>query len=378
MRKYLLKSSISITLISTLLLWTVLQANAFKKMDVCNTTNGDTSWNYYDWLCTKDGIKVDNDDIFIKNKKESLYIKKEDTEIFNSKLKKSNIKISHVPFWLSSNKNATKDKQLCKIATSFDILNDDWTLNYTYYPQWCQPKIDYSNVYEDSDIDFESDNKWVDNFINDLFGGSIIEKKEIVEKDDNLTPEKVGGESLDFLDDLFWDSSSSAEEENYDFSSASEEPVDEDTTNSEETIEDADDILKEIFGKTNTDSKISLKWKQIVSAIREYNSSKVRIRVWNIEANVISDDMDYNTKVANLLRQVDNEFKIDSIKNDFAKNVSRVSYSLSTYNDTTDLETKEVFRNKLVTDLKKLKKKYKILKKKDRIISKSLEKRGQL
>jgi hypothetical protein len=88
--------------------------------------------------------------------------------------------------------------------------------------------------------------------------------------------------------------------------------------------------------------------------------------------------MDYNSKVATLLRQVDNEFNIDSIKNDFAKNISKVSYSLSTYNNTNDLETKKVFRNKLVSDLKKLKKKYKILKKKDRIISKSLEKRGQL
>jgi hypothetical protein len=42
------------------------------------------------------------------------------------------------------------------------------------------------------------------------------------------------------------------------------------------------------------------------------------------------------------------------------------------------LETKEVFKNKLINDFKKLKKKYKILKKKDWIISKSLEKRGQL
>jgi len=281
----------------------------------------------------------------------------------------------HNGFWLTmtkKQKNANKDRQLCKIATSFDILNDDGTLNYTYYPQGCQPKIDYSSIYNDSGEKNINNVDWVDNFINDLFWESIIEK------DDNLTPEKVSDESLDFLDDLFWDSSSSAEENNYDFSSASEEPVDEDTTDSEETIEDADQLLKEIFWKTNTDSKISLKWKQIVSAIREFNSSKVRIRVWSIETNVLSDDMDYNSKAATLLRQVDNEFNIDSIKNDFAKNISKVSYSLSTYNNTTDLETKEVFRNKLVSDLKKLKKKYKILKKKDRIISKSLEKRGQL
>jgi hypothetical protein len=54
-----------------------------------------------------------------------------------------------IPFLMSKEeRNANKDKQLCKIASSFDILNDDGTLNYTYYPQGCQPKIDYEN-YDD-------------------------------------------------------------------------------------------------------------------------------------------------------------------------------------------------------------------------------------
>jgi len=80
-----------------------------------------------------------------------------------------------------------------------------------------------------------------------------------------------------------------------------------------------------------------------------------------------------------LLSKVDNEFKVDSIKNDFAKNVSNVSYSLSTYLDKDiNEETKDVFRKKLVNDLKTLKKKYKVLKRKDFIVSKTLEKRGEL
>ena len=82
--------------------------------------------------------------------------------------------------------------------------------------------------------------------------------------------------------------------------------------------------------------------------------------------------------MAILLNKVNNEFKIDSIKNDFAKNVSNVSYSLSTYENTTDSETKEIFRKKLINDLNTLKKKYTKLKFKDSIISTTLEKRGQL
>jgi hypothetical protein len=82
--------------------------------------------------------------------------------------------------------------------------------------------------------------------------------------------------------------------------------------------------------------------------------------------------------MAILLNKVNAEFKVDSIKNDFAKNVSNLSYSLSTYNDTTDLETKKVFEQKLKRDISKLKKKYKTLKFKDTIISKAIATRNSI
>jgi len=285
-------------------------------------------------------------------------------------------------------KNANKDRQLCKKWTSFDILNDDGTLDYTYYPKWCQPKIDYSKIKLNTDVefdwnDYENNSDWVDDFIKNLFWEKKIEETDVMKDEqdtimeDDMNFEEMNEENFDFVDDLFSDNSEESEEENLE-TEYNDQPIDNETEAGEEDFDDMDDMLKEIFWKANTEYKIGLKWKQIVSAIREFNSSKVKIRVWNIEVNVLANDMNYNSKVANLLKQIDNEFKIDSIKNDFAKNISRVSYSLSTYNDTIDLETKEVFRNKLVNDLRKLKKKYKILKKKDRIISKSLEKRGQL
>jgi hypothetical protein len=42
---------------------------------------------------------------------------------FEHKLNPSNEKLYHVPFWLSKNRNRTKDEQLCKIGTSFKILD---------------------------------------------------------------------------------------------------------------------------------------------------------------------------------------------------------------------------------------------------------------
>jgi hypothetical protein len=79
--------------------------------------------------------------------------------------------------------------------------------------------------------------------------------------------------------------------------------------------------------------------------------------------------------MAFLLNNVNKTFKVDSIKNDFAKNVSNVSYSLSTYKNTTDIETKKVFKQKLKSDISKLKNKYKKLQFKDMIVSKALAKK---
>ncbi|MDQ7009177.1 MAG: hypothetical protein Q9M94_02705, partial [Candidatus Gracilibacteria bacterium] len=95
-------------------------------------------------------------------------------------------------------------------------------------------------------------------------------------------------------------------------------------------------------------------------------------------SNIISEDLEYASKVAILLNKIDKDFKINSIKNSLSKNISNISYSLYTYKNTTDSETKEVFRNKLIKDVQTLRKKYITLKKKDYMISKTLEKRGQL
>ena len=264
-------------------------------------------------------------------------------------------------------RNANKDKQLCKIDTSFDILNKDWTVKYTYYPQWCQPtESEQTSIFNSIDKTWEDYNK-ADGFILDIFWNDLKQDSEYMENTGSL--DTTDTTWLDFVDDIFTDWN--WWEENIEFNSASEEPIDNtDSGSTDESTQDADELLKDIFWKTNLDSNLSLKSSKFVKTIKDYSKNKIRIRVGNIEANVISDDMDYNIKVAQFLAKVDKDFNINSFKNDFAKKVSNVSYSYSTYNNTTDEETKKVFRAKLVNDIKKLKKSYKILKKKDRIISK--------
>ncbi|MDQ7023156.1 MAG: hypothetical protein Q9M97_06565 [Candidatus Gracilibacteria bacterium] len=179
-------------------------------------------------------------------------------------LTSSSEKISHVPIWLmtENQKNASKDRQLCKIAPSFDILNEDGTLNYTYYPQGCQPDIteedNFTNDYDDNFFSDYTEEKnevdvGADNFLKDLFG------EDITENEDRYI------------------------EDNIDFSSASEEPIDD---NSSESIESIDNILGEFFGKTNTESNLSLKGSKLIKAIRDFSQEKMRIKVGVVEANI--------------------------------------------------------------------------------------------
>ena len=251
-------------------------------------------------------------------------------------------------------KSATKDKQLCKIATSFEILNYDGTVKEIYYPQGCQEKkedIEDIEDIEDNETISNEDNENVDGFINNIFWDtSESNKEETVESNDYTEPNNID--------------ENSSETDNTNSGSTQDESV--------------DDLFKDIFWKTNNNTNLSLKGSKFVKTINDYSKQKIRIRVGNVEANVLWNDMEYNAKVATLLKQIDSELKINSIKNSLAKNISNVSYSFSTYKNTTDLETKEVFRNKLVKDLKTLKKKYKILKNKDAMISATLERRGQL
>jgi hypothetical protein len=331
-----IKKIVATILLASILLSAVNVAHSFKKMDVCNYTFWDTSGNYYDSMCTIDGKPSE---VVLKELEKNSgvldkrVVIKEPEHNFEHKLNPSNERLYHVPFWLSKNRNRTKDEQLCKIGTSFKILDHYWDFLELYYPEGCQPETE-SFFDEDSEKETE---------------------KEVYET-----------ESVDeFLWDLFWDNE--IEEKTPTVNAEDDEIIEEKT--SDETTEEVvwDDELDEIFGDL-----FSLKWKKLAPTIRDFAKTKLRIQIWAIKANFIGDNKSYNKSMSILLNRVNTEFKIDSIKNDFAKNVSNLSYSLSTYETTTDLETKIVFEKKLGRDIEKLKRKYKKLKFKDIIISKTI------
>ena len=271
---------------------------------------------------------------------------------------------SFPPLMSKEERNATKDRQLCKTATSFDILNKDGTVKYTYYPQGCKSETENLNFKKINRLETkktinnskDDDTEEIDNFIKNIF--SIEDKKEV--KEENIIDTKIKIEDTKTEIKDIKDANTSTG----------------DTLDSSGDA-DLDNIFKDIFNtwyKTNT----NLKGSKFAKALRNYSKEKITIKVWAVKANVLGSDMNYNSKVAVLLNKIDKELKIDSIKNSLAKNISNVSFSLSTYQNTTDAETKEVFKNKLINDIKTLKKKYKILKNKDAMISKTLEKRWLL
>jgi len=252
-------------------------------------------------------------------------------------------------------KNARKDEQLCKIATSFDILNDDGTVKYTYYPQGCQKKeektssgtFEKSSMKEDqnSNLDEES----VNAFINNIFG--IEKDKEEVQSSTWMIESTQTGQ------------------------------IDNSQTTSSGDIEndpDVKDLFKFLEWKLDTKDNLALKGHKMAKTIKDYSKQKIRIRVGKVEANALSSDMAYTQKVAALLKWVDRDFHLDFVKNDYAKNISDLSYSLYTYKNTKDPETKKVFKNQLIKDVKKLKRKYKILKFKDLLIYKTLQLRWEI
>jgi len=283
-------------------------------------------------------------------------------------------KLIHKPFWLfwPQDKTRMKDEQLCENGYSFDILDEYWNTIDKYIPEWC--KKETLNKYSESE-DLEFDSYWDEDLEFDSYWDEDLEFDSYWDED--LEFDSYWDEDLEF--DSYWD-------EDLEFDSYWDEDLEEINTENTED-EEIDNFLEEIFWKkinnkldvSNIEKQLKLWAKNLVSTVKNFADAKLELNIWAITVNLIKSQPEYNSKITKLLSKVDNEFKVDSIKNDFAKNVSNVSYSLSTYLDKDiNEETKDVFRKKLVNDLKTLKKKYKVLKRKDFIVSKTLEKRGEL
>ena len=281
---------------------------------------------------------------------------------FTHELTERKLKLIHKPFWLfgTDGANVLKNIQLkwgwdCVKWSSVTTLDDgnkiwshiDENCNWTQ-SEYSDFPLDPNNFVDP--IEFEEE--WTDDFLGDLFN----------EDNFNSIDDNASGDSSSNLDD--------------------------DSGVAEDDLGYVDDFLGDIFWKTiieklswDTTNKelLTLRWKSLSNSLKAFSKKSSKMNISNIEVNVLEWEWYYNSKVAELLHKVDKDFKIDSIKNDFAKNISSVSYSLSTFiSDDIDSEIQEVFRKKLIKDLKTLQNKYRVLKKKDMMISKTLEKRGAL
>ena len=302
---------------------------------------------------------------------------------FNS----SSIKLVHKPFWLFDLGDADYQKNIqlwiktsensknntCIDGSNFAVYDDAGEIISTYVDEKCTQA-------EKTSMDFTPDFWW---FFSTDEADASIENNELVEWE-----ELVDTEVEWFLNDLFgWDSQDEIVEEPVPVyvepvMDTTEEIVPEDSAaeNDSESLEDIDALFLELFGQIidtdNTvldDREFTLRGRELFKTIQAYSQAKETIVVWWIEAVVLEWNEEYRNTIISILSKVDNEFWIDSIKNDFAKNISDLSYSLLNHENTElSIETRAGFKNKIITDINKIERKYKILKRKDAIISHGL------
>ncbi len=347
----------------------------------------------------------------------------------------------HKPFWLFSDddrKNqAIVQETSCYEWSNFTVLDEGGNTISTYNDSNCNSKwlVDIednmqekTSIFLDDTLTVETlDNESIDEadaFLNDLFNTSssfndenqdteLTETNEWAEissegdeidsllnnlftEDDNII---IEGNSQQNVQPLMEESTSSDASEietetatinvneggSLEMNSASSDESEQIINQQDTSDAEIDAFLQDLFStnvinrleQVSSSNNVTLSWKALSHAITSFAQNKKELQVGNIKVAGLSGQWYYNSKVATLLHTIDWNFEIDSIKNDFAKNVSNLSYSLSTYlNDDNNKETREAFRKKMINDMKQLQKKYRVLKNKDYIISKSLATRS--
>ncbi len=236
-------------------------------------------------------------------------------------------------FWIFA-WNAKKTEQNCTYWTSFRVLDSHGKVIKEYSPENCEgyndsyslPWTPKKPVNNSTSSDTE-----IDSLLNDIFGSS---------SDFNETRANVLEEVI-----------------------TEKEPAEDSSS------EDIDAMLKSLFGQT--DDSLNISSKDYKTALSNFFFNKAEVQVGSLEVKGIANDENYNSWIAKFASKIDNEFQIQSIKEDFIKHLDKVAFSYYSYNSLNSSSfTKEVFKTKLVSDLKNLATKYEILKKKDRIISK--------
>lgn len=242
-----------------------------------------------------------------------------------------NIKMIHKPAWMYMIDN----KKSCENWWIYYILNDKWA------------KIKKNTM--NCKVVFDDDKK-NETVVNEIFKG--------IETNEN-------------------------EEENIDLNSASEEEniIQEDNinveeeNNTEEWDTEVDDFIDDILWY-NSSNKLKnvilnkenffLSWKQLHQSIKNFSQNKNTIVFNQIQIKGLKWKDYYNSSIATLFDNFKEKVSINKYRNQFAKNLSDLSFSFSSYNDENlDNESKELFRKKLVNDMKKVQVWYTDLQKKE-------------
>lgn len=146
-----------------------------------------------------------------------------------------------------------------------------------------------------------------------------------------------------------------------------------------ETANDTTEALKTISETKNTLNNTSYKLtsKTYITWVRTFIKNKREIKQkYGLQVSYVKSDEEYNKTIDKLLKDINKNMKIQSIKQDMVKHIDTMSTSYAVSNDdTASDELRKIFKIKLENDIARVQQKLKVLKRKDYIVNKALTER---
>lgn len=175
-------------------------------------------------------------------------------------------------------------------------------------------------------------------------------------------------------DCIIWNTSSLASKlpENFSFSST----VKLDLTWSND-IEVLESNITFSDSKSSDTKEYKLTSKKYITWVRTFISNKREVRQkYGLQVSYVKSDDEYNNTIDLLLKDINNNMKIKSIKQDMVKHIDTMSTSYAVANDdSVDEDLRKTFKAKLENDVERVQQKMKVLKRKDYIVNKALKER---
>ena len=193
-----------------------------------------------------------------------------------------------------------------------------------------------------------------------------------VEFDDKEKNTKFAEEILKWTDAILWDGET--KELN------TSEEVKEEWKDEEEVDDFIENLLwtkVKLINVSINNEKLFLSWNKMATSIKAYSLNKEELEISKFKIEGLKNKDYYNWIVANLFSKFERKAKLNSSKIELSKSISKISFSFSSYvNEDLDDNIREIFRKKLVSDLKELQTSYSKLKNEDKKVSNFLLNRG--